>query len=653
MTGAVARWATTEDHALIGDYARFCHDVGVSDRALRDRLRLGRLFLSEHPDLDVWMLDPTRTRLADLDRTKAWPMLSWAALSGRMEMDLELLAAKNIGGMGVTLRQLWPQEYERLWEKARALGWSSAWTRAVIDEFVPVVVASSTKGIPELTSEALDAFEVALAQVVGASQNRRHQWRAQLFSLRQLLFEISQLDTPPRRGREGGSIEERFFAVPGAGIRLAMVRYVTARSSLLSRSSVEGLIQDLIPFGEFIGREFAEVTSLRQLRRHHIEAFLTFNRTRTWRGRVTRDQRVSASVVHAAVLTLRNFFDDITLWGWAERPRSRLVFATDIPRMPRPLPRALPEDIDAALLAAVAQLDDFFACSAIQILRRTGLRIGECLNLELDCVVDYGLTGIWLQVPLGKLKTERSIPLDAETITILEAWKAQRGHQRAYPHPDTGVPTEFLFQERGRPLGQSRIRKGLRDAAHVAGLVGPDGQPYVPTPHQLRHTFATQLLNAGLSLTALMALLGHVTPEMTLRYATLSSPTLRKAYEEAMGKVRKSIPVAALGRTAVPARVDWLASEFLKTRVANGYCSRHLPAGACPYANICETCDNFTPTAQFLSVLHEQLDDILDLKADAERRDWSAEVERHRRVIEALTRHINQLENLPTSETSS
>ena len=187
----------------------------------------------------------------------------------------------------------------------------------------------------------------------------------------------------------------------------------------------------------------------------------------------------------------------------------------------------------------------------------------------------------------------------------------------------------------------------------MAGLVGPDGQPYVPTPHQLRHTFATQLLNAGLSLTALMALLGHVTPEMTLRYATLSSPTLRKAYEEAMGKVRKSIPVAALGRTAVPARVDWLASEFLKTRVANGYCSRHLPAGACPYANICETCDNFTPTAQFLSVLHEQLDDILDLKADAERRDWSAEVERHRRVIEALTRHINQLENLPTSETSS
>ena len=59
------------------------------------------------------------------------------------------------------------------------------------------------------------------------------------------------------------------------------------------------------------------------------------------------------------------------------------------------------------------------------------------------------------------------------------------------------------------------------------------------TPHQLRHTYATELANAGMSLQALMAILGHVTPEMTLRYATLASPTLRAAYDQAIGKVRK------------------------------------------------------------------------------------------------------------------
>lgn len=341
----------------------------------------------------------------------------------------------------------------------------------------------------------------------------------------------------------------------------------------------------------------------------------------------------------------------IIFWSWAERPRSRLVFPTDIPRLPRPLPRALPQDLDTALMAAVVGLDDFFARSAIQVLRRTGLRIGECLDLELDCVVDYGSAGTWLRVPLGKLKTERSVPIDADTIAVLDAWMAQRGSQRAYPHPKTGALINFLFSEHGRPLSPWRIRKGLRDAARAAGLTGPDGQPLIPTPHQLRHTFATELINAGLSLTALMALLGHVTPEMTLRYATLASPTLRKAYEEAMCKVRGTIMVTPTSRPVVPVKIDWLASEFLKTRIAHGYCSRHLPAGACPYANICETCDNFTPGPEFLPVLQGQLRDILELHSDAQQRGWSDEVERHQRVIEALTRHIGRLKDLPSTGT--
>ena len=65
-----------------------------------------------------------------------------------------------------------------------------------------------------------------------------------------------------------------------------------------------------------------------------------------------------------------------------------------------------------------------------------------------------------------------------------------------------------------------------------------------------------------MSLQALMSLLGHRSPEMTLRYAALASPTLRAAYDEAMGKVRRLIPVAPAGRPAVPPKVEWIASEF-------------------------------------------------------------------------------------------
>lgn len=653
MTAAVARWATDDDHALIEDYARFCHSLGASDRALRDRLRLARQFLAEHPDLDTWMDRPTRTRLADLDRIKAWSLVSWAALCGRLQVDLDLLAVKDLGGMSATVRRLWPEDFERLWDNARQLGWSYYWSRSVIDQFVPAVLAWSATTIPDVTGEVLQAFEAALEDVTSASATTRKQWHGRLFGLRQLLFEGGQLSEPPKRGPEGASVEERLAVVPAVEIRRAMARYVHARSAVLSRSSIEGLVDDLIPFGEFVGQQFPKLTSLRQLERHHIEAFLEWNRTRTWRGRVARNQRVSASAVHATVLSIRNFFDDITLWGWAERPPRRLVFSNDVPRLPRPLPRALSPDVDAALMAAVGRLDDLFARSAILLLRRAGLRLGECLDLELGCVVDYGPTGTWLRVPLGKLGTERAVPLDADTVTALDAWAAERGTQRPHPHPRTGTPTDFLFAEHGRRLKPWRIRRGLREAATTAALINRDGQPLTPTPHQLRHTWATELANAGMSLQALMALLGHATPEMTFRYATLASPTLRAAYDQAMGKVRKSIPVAPAGRPPVPAKVDWIASEFLKTRVATGYCSRHPAAGACPYSNICETCDNFVPAQEFVPALQDQLADIRELRADAEQRGWTSEAERHGRVIDVLEGHLWQLENRQGVDTFS
>lgn len=509
MTAAVARWATDDDHPLIDQYARFCHETGITDRALRDRLRIARFFLAMHPDLQEWMSRPTRTRLADLRRIRAWPLVSWAALRGRVRIDLDLLAAKDLGGMSATVRQLWPEEFDRLWQAACGLGWSYYWSRSVIDQFVPAVVAWSATPPGQVTDGILDRVEAALAEVTSATATTRRQWHGRLFGLRQLLFECGQAGTPPKRGPHPAALEDRLAVIPAPAIREAMARYVRARAPVLSQSSVDGLVNDLIPFGAFLGRQFPHVTTLRQLDRRHIEAFLAWSRTRGWRGKLARDQQVSVSVAHRTVLTLRNFLDDITLWGWADRPGRRLVFATDIPRLPRPLPRALDPGADAALMSAVAQLADPFARAAITLLRRCGLRLGECLDLELGCVADYGPAGTWLRVPLGKLGTERSVPLDAGTVAILDAWASQRGQQRPHPHPRTGKPADFLFAEHGKRLKGWRIRAGLRAAAEAAGLAGPGGQPLNVTPHQLRHTYATELANAGMSLQALMALLGH------------------------------------------------------------------------------------------------------------------------------------------------
>jgi len=309
------------------------------------------------------------------------------------------------------------------------------------------------------------------------------------------------------------------------------------------------------------------------------------------------------------------------------------------------LPRALAPDHDRDLMAAVAALTDPFARDGLTILRGTGLRLGELLDLELDCLLDFASHGSWLKVPLGKLGTERTVPLDETTLEALDHWTGQRGTQRALPHPRTGRPTDFLVVEHGHRLAAFRLRQGLTDAAAAAGLRGHDSATLHATPHQLRHTYGTMLANGGMSLQALMALLGHVSAEMTLRYASLASPTVRAAYDQAMSRARSrlTMPIAPVGQAIVPDRVQWLRAEMLKTRVAQGYCSRSLAAEACSYANICEQCDNFTTAVEFVPALQSQLADVTALRDDAQTRGWNTEVARHTRVITSLTHHLDRL----------
>lgn len=144
-----------------------------------------------------------------------------------------------------------------------------------------------------------------------------------------------------------------------------------------------------------------------------------------------------------------------------------------------------------------------------------------------------------------------------------------------------------------------------------------------------------------------MALLGHRSPEMTIRYARLSSPTLRAAYDDAVGKMRRVLPLAPPGPARVPDRVQWLKAEMLKTRVAHGYCSRDLVAEACSYANICETCPSFTTTPEFFPALTAQRDDIQALREDAEQRGWTSATARHDRVIDSLDRHLRRHQPAP------
>jgi hypothetical protein len=146
------------------------------------------------------------------------------------------------------------------------------------------------------------------------------------------------------------------------------------------------------------------------------------------------------------------------------------------------------------------------------------------------------------------------------------------------------------------------------------------------------------MVNAGVSLQALMALLGHVSGEMSLRYVRLFDTTVCAEYERALDLAKARIGPLPAQRIPVTGDGDWRDAPLIKTRLAGGYCLRSPVQGSCTCANICEYCPTFHVDVDVgtVAVLTAQRVDAEALVADADAREWSDEADRHGRLISRL-----------------
>jgi integrase len=120
-----------------------------------------------------------------------------------------------------------------------------------------------------------------------------------------------------------------------------------------------------------------------------------------------------------------------------------------------------------------------------------GLRVTEFCELADDAIVKMNETN-WLRVPVGKLRTDRYVPLHPSLIELHRTWLNWNG-------PNL---TGRLISNKGRPLTRDVVTRIVKRCARIAGI----GHVH---PHQLRHTLATQSINNGMSLEAVSVMLGH------------------------------------------------------------------------------------------------------------------------------------------------
>lgn len=306
-------------------------------------------------------------------------------------------------------------------------------------------------------------------------------------------------------------------------------------------------------FVAYLESHHPEVASFSDLDRVHVEG---------WYRHLIR-RGLKPSTRRNAIIKLRVFLETLQEERWEEAPRRPLFRRGDLPPEDRPLPRPLSPEVDRALREELGRRAGLIP-RALLLLRATGLRTQELLDLAVSALTETA-PGEWsLRVPLGKLHSERVIPVDRETARLFDEIRELRGS------PSTDDAGRFLI---ARPDGRRYTREALRHALTAAERRA--GLSDHPTPHRLRHTYATELLRAGMRLPVLMKLLGHRDIGMTLRYAALTGVDVHRAYTETIDEVKRRYEIDSVrpkrpSTTRAPGsileRLDEVATEVERFR---------------------------------------------------------------------------------------
>jgi len=198
---------------------------------------------------------------------------------------------------------------------------------------------------------------------------------------------------------------------------------------------------------------------------------------------------------------------------------AEVLFKRLIIKVPDALPKAMEIEDEAKLLSVIKHVRNR---AMILLLLRTGMRIGELLNLQMhDIQLVEKKIDIW---EAQKTRIGRVVYFSEDAAWALKAWLQQRDPKKM-----------FIFYSCKRDtLTYAGARIMFCKYLKKANI---DHKGY--TLHCLRHTNASSLLNAGISLECLRELLGHTSVEVTRRYARLTNKTREKEYFKAMGKIEK------------------------------------------------------------------------------------------------------------------
>jgi integrase len=327
------------------------------------------------------------------------------------------------------------------------------------------------------------------------------------------------------------------------------VESLTAAQVRDSARQYRGTARDFLIY---LGEEHPAVCSLNQLRRDpHILGWFAHLRSLAPAPYISR------------LMHLRCILEELA-WTAQLPDLARLIRREDSPRPPQRLPRALTTLQDQLIQQELLGRNDLSA-NVFLLLRHTGMRIGEGVDLSWDCLRNVAPDRWAIHVPLGKLKTERMVPVDSFVCELVQRLRFFRSFD----------PLPFDGHLLARPHGKTALIRQLRYYLHEVSVAA--GIPTRIVPHQLRHTYASEMVRSGVTLPALMKLLGHSDPGMTMRYVNVASNDLQREFHLARSRPRHLTPQPKAPVITPRAGIDGVVDSLLFGQHAIEMFRRSLP----------------------------------------------------------------------------
>ncbi len=293
------------------------------------------------------------------------------------------------------------------------------------------------------------------------------------------------------------------------------------REKNYSPQTVKGYDSDLKEFYQF-ARSYFNLSSSEALEIDRIDQEVI----RTWMSRLY--QSLEPSSIERHISSLRSFFRFLQKEKVLNYNPARLVRS---PKKEKKLPHPLnPDEVFALLDAPDSKSPIGIRDQAIlELFYASGIRVGELVSLNInDIDLNQGLVRV-----MGKGRKERVVPINQLACQKLKKWLEVRAKLKKNILDEDAQKALFISQK-GRRITARSIQLLLKKYLIKSGLYQK------ATPHTLRHSFATHLLDSGMNIRSIQELLGHSSLSTTQKYTKVGIKELMEAYDNAHPRAKKS-----------------------------------------------------------------------------------------------------------------